>query len=376
MTDDPLVAVGPRRLHGLDTLRAVAITLVFAYHYRVFVSGENTFGWFSAIGWTGVDLFFVLSGYLISKPLIAALYRGERFSLQRFFSRRWLRTLPAFWVVLALYFCFPAAMGGKPPPPLWRFLTFTQNWGLTPGTAFSHAWSLCIEEQFYIVLPLLLLALARLSARTAALWMLIGGGIAIGITLRAVLWFDYVKDPGNTTDYYVRIYYATLTRWDEFLPGVAVALIRHAHPTLWQRLMARGGNVLVVAAVATLAMLTLLFHFYFVEGSGYGFWMTSFGYSLLAVCFAGLVLAALSPQSVLHRWRVPGAASLAMWSYSLYLIHKPLFFIARQQLAALALPAPLTVLLICAIAVSGGWLLHRLVERPFMQLRERWSVAR
>ena len=72
-----------------------------------------------------------------------------------------------FWLVLAAFALFPAAMGGKPPPPWWRFLTFTQNIGLQPGTAFSHAWSLCVEEQFYLVLPLVL-ARRRPGSRAGA----------------------------------------------------------------------------------------------------------------------------------------------------------------------------------------------------------------
>lgn len=150
-----------KRSSGLDTLRALAIALVFVYHYRVFVSGEPNFGWLSEAGWVGVDLFFVLSGYLIANQLFAGAVVGGRFSLTAFYARRALRTWPAFWVVLAAFFLFPGALGGRQPPPLWTFLTFTQNFGLRPGTAFSHAWSLCIEEQFYLLLPLVFLAALR-----------------------------------------------------------------------------------------------------------------------------------------------------------------------------------------------------------------------
>src|SRR5437868_15457524 len=98
------------RTLGLDTLRALAITLVFMYHYMVFVSGTPTFGWLSVVGWVGVDLFFVLSGYLIANQLFAGMARGETLSLKAFYARRGLRTWPAFWVVLAAYFLFPAEM--------------------------------------------------------------------------------------------------------------------------------------------------------------------------------------------------------------------------------------------------------------------------
>ena len=123
---------------GLDTLRAAAIALVFAYHYMVFVSGRATFGFASRIGWTGVDLFFVLSGYLIANQLLGGMARGDVPSLPRFYARRALRTLPVFWLVLAAYVLFPATLGGRTPPPLWRFLTFTQNIGLAEFETYAN----------------------------------------------------------------------------------------------------------------------------------------------------------------------------------------------------------------------------------------------
>ena len=141
------------RNHGLDTLRALAIVLVVLHHYVLFVSGRSTFGWLGDIGWVGVDLFFALSGYLIGNQIFTAQRSTRAFSLKRFYARRLLRTLPAFYVVLALYYLWPGFRAGSPLLPVWQFLTFTQNFNLQPGTAFSHAWSLCIEEQFYMVLP-------------------------------------------------------------------------------------------------------------------------------------------------------------------------------------------------------------------------------
>src|SRR5690242_16265111 len=94
------------RIHGLDTLRALAIMLVFANHYMIFVSHDATFGWFSEIGWAGVDLFFALSGYLIGNQIFAGLRHG-RFAIGNFYARRLLRTLPNYYVVLALYAFWP-----------------------------------------------------------------------------------------------------------------------------------------------------------------------------------------------------------------------------------------------------------------------------
>src|SRR5471032_3362109 len=96
------------RIDGLDTLRALAILLVFMNHYMLFVSGEPTFGFLGEMGWTGVDLFFALSGYLIGNQIMGAIRSEQGFSLKNFYARRLLRTVPNFYFVLALYVFIPA----------------------------------------------------------------------------------------------------------------------------------------------------------------------------------------------------------------------------------------------------------------------------
>lgn len=362
----------PHRSNGLDNLRALAIALVFMYHYMVFVSGEATFGWASSVGWVGVDLFFVLSGYLIGNQLFSGLVARRDLSLPRFYARRALRTWPVFWLVLAAYFIFPSVMGGKPPPPLWTFLTFTQNYQLQPGTAFSHAWSLCIEEQFYLVLPLVVLLAVKVGSRRIQAWLLLLALLAFGITARWVLWSEYGLEAGGKGDgYYPNVYYATLGRFDEFLPGIAVALVKNYHPLLWQRLLARGAALFAVGLVSVLAILYgVLFHYY-IDDYGYPFFMSVFGYSLVAMAFSLLVASALSPHSPLQRIKIPGANSLALWSYSIYLTHKPVGFILKGYLAPYALSQPVLVVVIAAASIALGAVLYRLVELPFMQWRDR-----
>jgi peptidoglycan/LPS O-acetylase OafA/YrhL len=361
------------RENGLDTLRALAIALVFIYHYRVFVGAEPTLGWVGVVGWVGVDLFFVLSGYLIGHQLFAGLLKGQRLSLGAFYARRALRTWPAFWVVLAAYFLFPEDLGGNTPPPLWRFLTFAQNWALQPGTAFSHAWSLCIEEQFYLVLPLAALLALRVGGPRWQVWVALAALTALGITARGLLWMQHGLESSDIRGYHPSIYYATLCRFDELLPGVAVAWLRNAHPRIWQALMQRGQVLLLVGTAATVAMLYGALRHYYVDGHGYGFFMTTFGYSLIAMAFALLMMAALSPASWLQRWRVPGAATLALWSYSIYLTHKAVGHVIKGWTPGW--PAPLRLLLVTLVSLAVGALLFKLVEQRFMRLRARWCPS-
>lgn len=365
------MTTNPTRTHGLDTLRALAITLVFAYHYRVFVGAEPSLGWPGVVGWVGVDLFFVLSGYLIANQLLAGLARGEHLSLKAFYARRGLRTWPTFWVVLAAYFLFPGFMGGKTPPPLWAFLSFTQNFGLQPGTAFSHAWSLCIEEQFYLVLPLVVLAALRFGSRPAQAWLLLAGLLAMGVVSRFVPWAHFGReDFGQTVGYYPNVYYATLCRFDEFLPGVAVALLKNLHPRIWQGLALHGQALWWAGLLATALALLGVFHSYDIDGYGYGGFMSVFGYSLVAMAFALLVMAALTPTSWLHAARIPGARALAAWSYSIYLSHKAVFFVVGGHAHQHAWSPTVTLAAATAASVLVGVALYCLVERPFMSLRE------
>ena len=371
----------PSRNPGLDTLRAGASALVFMYHYEIFVSRAPTFGWLSDIGWVGVDLFFVLSGYLIANQLFAGMARGQALSLPRFYARRAFRTLPVFWLVLAFFVLFPAAMGGRPPPPWWRFLTFTQNIGLQPGTAFSHAWSLCVEEQFYLVLPALLalgawLAKRRRPGRVTLTrvhgWALMGALVALGVVARCLLWQAYGRPADGRGDGYMSwVYFDTLCRFDEFIPGVAVAMLKNFHRPAWDRLMARGNLLAGVGAVAVVTMLTLAYRIYFIDGVGWGFFMTAFGYSLLASAFAVLVAAALSPTARVMRWRIPGADKLALWSYSTYLSHKPLAYFVAQQLKPLGVSDGVRLAIITVACIAVGGLLYQLIEAPFMALRDR-----
>ena len=362
---------------GLDTLRACAIALVFMYHYEVFISRAPTFGWLGEIGWVGVDLFFVLSGYLIANQLFAGMARGQALALPRFYARRALRTLPVFWLVLAAFVLFPAAMGGRPPPPWWRFLTFTQNIGLQPGTAFSHAWSLCVEEQFYLVLPAVLalgvwLARGRVTLTRAHGWALMGALVAVGVVARCLLWQTYGRPADGRGDGYMSwVYFDTLCRFDEFIPGVAVAMLKNFHRPAWDRLMARGGWLSAIGALATAAMLTLAYFFYDIPNYGWGFFMTAFGYSLIALSFSILVAAALSPTARVLRWHIPGADKLALWSYSTYLSHKPLAWFIAQQLKPLGVSDGARLAIITLACIAMGGLLYKLVEAPFMAWRDR-----
>jgi peptidoglycan/LPS O-acetylase OafA/YrhL len=362
-----------QRLHGLDTLRAFAIVIVLLYHYMVAVSGEETFGYITAIGWMGVDLFFVLSGYLIGNQLLSAIAKREEFSLKRFYIRRLLRTLPNYYVVLLLYFLFPAELTGKTSSPLWQFLTFTQNFDLRPGATFSHSWSLCVEEQFYLLFPLIFIALAQSKHFVKLAWLTLAVGMLLGLGLRFDAWYSYGESAINWQDFYKHIYYSSLTRFDELLPGIALALLKNFHQKQFQYLLKHANRIFWVGLLAISIMMYLFPHFHFTDEHGMNLWLSTFGYSCVAISFSLLVLSSLSSESILGKVRIPGAMQIALWSYALYLIHRPVFKLLIEPLNHLQIDVKgaLGVSIVMSLSVLAAYLLYLLVETPFMRLRSR-----
>jgi peptidoglycan/LPS O-acetylase OafA/YrhL len=150
-------------------------------------------------------------------------------------------------------------------------------------------------------------------------------------------------------------------------------MLKNFHPALWERAMRWPRAGFALAVLCTAVMLGSVLMFYAIEGYGYGFAMTAFGYSLLASAFALLTLSALTPGSLLHRVHVPGATALAAWSYAIYLTHKPIAGIVQRELSAHGMSADssLAIAVIAIACVLGGWLLYRLIETPFMTWRDR-----
>ena len=269
----------------------------------------------------GVDLFFVLSGYLIGSQLLKPVRDGRGISLLDFYRKRAYRILPVYLVVLALYVFWPLWREAPGMSPLWQFLTFTENFFVdySVNHAFSHVWSLCVEEHFYLLLPMIVLLMSRRAAawKTVALLTFF---VALGLAIRSYEYVHVLLPMGRDSDgfsvqYIERIYYPTYTRLDGLLAGVALALMRIFRPGWWAAALQRA-NWLLAGGVALM---------------GCALWMFAdrvsvvgnvIGFPLMAVAMAMLVMAAADRRSWFGRVRVPGARLVATLAYSLYLTHK------------------------------------------------------
>lgn len=358
------------RFHGLDHLRALAITLVFFFHYFIISGGEPA--WLPDVarfGWTGVDLFFVLSGFLIASGLFEEIVSKKELSFKKFFLKRFFRIIPAYLVTVAIYFLFPVFREKESLPPLWKFLTFTQNLGLdlkNTGT-FSHAWSLCVEEHFYLIFPVLLIIIHRFSKIKLGIWILVllfVFGFFIRNYAYQSLYLPNLNNPDGWMYWYKFVYYPTYSRLDGLLIGVGLAALFRFKSVLWGKIQRFGNGLLL------LSLLVIASGFYLCDDQQ-TFWASVFGFPLLAIGFGLMVAGAVSQGSVLYKTNSRVTSLIASLSYSIYLTHKGVIHITQSLLQDFQLNQ--NVVLICCIISSllAAFLLHIAVEKPFIRLRKQ-----
>jgi peptidoglycan/LPS O-acetylase OafA/YrhL len=363
LNPNPTPTPAPRRQPGLDLLRAIAIAMVVPFHAAGF--GFSLPYDVHRFGWVGVDLFFVLSGYLIGGQLLAQFQETGRIHFGRFYARRALRILPAYFVVLAVYFLLPDWRERPVISPLWKFILSVQNIDLRAGTAFTHAWSLAVEDQFYLILPCLLYWLVR--SRRAAIWFpcsIVIGGFLLRTGLG--LW---LRDPAGhvpSLEYYRWIYYPSWTRLDPMVLGVALAAIERHRSSWWRTLTGCARWLWIPAFASVAAGLYLSDGDLTVVSCVWKFPLIALGMALFLVC-------AVSDRLPFNRVRVPGVAFLAQIAYSIYLSHKLVvhFWMGVCKAHAIAPSSVAGILSLDLLVLLVGSLLYFVVERPFLQLRHR-----
>lgn len=358
------VSVG--RLPGLDLLRAIAVLWTMQFHSFIVGGLGERWWWLERYGWMGVDLFFVLSGYLIGGQLLRPLARGESPSLRSFYLKRAFRILPAFWAVLALYLLWLGFREAPGMEPWWKFALFAFNLDIdyAANAAFSHAWSLCVEEHFYLLFPAIALLMARRPSlpkfATACLLLVLGG-----IALRTGTWlYDDALQPERA--WFVEdLYYPTWNRLDGLLAGVVLATWQAYRPASWARAAAHA-NVAALAGVAVMALAFWLFR------DRVGLLGNSIGWPVLSAGLGLLVFAGAQRHGVLGARALPGAAWIAAISYSLYLVHKPVYGLVQRHWGEVLDGRGIAAWLVYGGAsLAAAAVLHYAVERPGLRLRKR-----
>jgi peptidoglycan/LPS O-acetylase OafA/YrhL len=354
---------GERRSAQIESLRAVAALSVLVCHvtlvYIVLGTNSQAFLHPTAIerllyaGGFGVSLFFALTGYLIFRPFAKRLAATTpRISIQTYAINRALRILPLYFVVMAVVL----AVENRPLDMWIRFFTFTENyWSDTAGQINGPAWSLAVEIQFYLLLPLLALGIGRFARRPlrAAAMIVLALGIA-SLVARLVLVnnADVVNETWR---------YRIVTNFIFFVPGMLLALMEarlRGRPLRVPAPLARS-DVWFAGGIALWLVVVL-------QGYDWDFLIAPASFLVLGACVLGLRSGAIHALLSLRPLALLGIAS-----YSLYLWHFPVLELltnegASPQLAPLAALAIPTAILVAAAS-------YKLIEEPFLRLRGRWA---
>lgn len=374
-----ITAVTGHHLPALNGLRALAVFGVVAYHLQL--------GWASG-GYLGVDLFFVLSGFLITSLLLEEWVGTGRVVLGDFWARRAKRLLPALFLVLvalAAYLILNADLGGPGANGLVDLsglrgdaiatLLYVGNWHsifahqsyfaqFSSPSPLQHTWSLAIEEQFYLVWPPVLLLILRGAGRA---WRRVGLTVAIVGGLASAGLMALLFHPGGDP---TRVYYGTDTRLFDLMAGVTVAFLAAARPQPG-RVARRALHVAGPAAAVVLGV------FWVTSGTAEGIprnWMFDGGFLLCAVLGAIIVADArlLDRGPFARLLSVPPLHFLGTISYGVYLWHWPILVYmtgARTGLDTVPLDvARVTATLVLATAS------YYLVERPIRRMKLRGAL--
>ena len=364
----PSLGRGVGYLPGIDGLRALAVVAVLAYHLDA--------SWATG-GYLGVEVFFVVSGFLITSLLLAEHRERDRIDLLAFWRRRARRLLPAVFVLVGLVFAYAAVV--LPTGELHRFrgdgvasLLYVQNWhaifteqpyfeAFGRPSPLRHLWSLAIEEQFYLLWPLLLpIGLRRLGRRRTVI--AVAGAILVSVLLMAA-----------TADITApeRAYYGTDTRLFGILSGALLAFA-------WRPQRARGDvgpaarRVIEGAGIAALVLLA----WQHATRSEFDGWTYPWGFLLVDALTLVTIIAVTHPASRLERSVGSGPLqALGRRSYSIYLWHWPVIVFTRPGVdwgltGSAALAARLALVAVLAEAS------YRLVERPVRDgTLQRWLTG-
>lgn len=344
----------PQRLGGrqevghipaLDGVRGLAILAVLVFHFAAPLL-ENRHSIFQKAigvlvggGWTGVDLFFVLSGFLITRNLLS-LGGDVSDRLGEFWRNRALRIFPIYFLFLITY----AVVVGNPPLSYWLYYSnWTQPFHLAETTSpLAHFWSLAVEEQFYLVWPLAALLLGRRALFLLSLSVVLIVPILRGIAT-ALGWSPFL------------IYRATIFRADALMCGALIAQGANWKAVLW------------IGGAATVPILLICKGFTWAHPL-----MQTIGYSAISLLFAGFVgMAVAVPMKPLT---APLLRTMGKYSYGAYVYHWPLAYLAWRSGVSHRLGTTVSLLMLLAefIAVFlAAMLSYELIERRFLRLRSK-----
>jgi peptidoglycan/LPS O-acetylase OafA/YrhL len=343
-------------LPGLDGLRALAVGAVFLFHAGV-TSG----------GFIGVDVFFVISGFLITALAVAEVERTDRLSIGRFWARRVRRLLPALLVLVGAVLVYSMAEGGAAARRIGRDVVFTllyvANWAqIGEGRDYfatydappllEHAWSLAVEEQFYIVWPVVIAVLAYICRGRSIRFRTVVAAVAVAVAAASLVTTLLLRSSEGIS--LSRLYYGTDTRAIAIAVGaIAGALITPGRLASLQR---RSRLREVVGAASAVGLVVIA-----VTINGSERWLYGPGFLVIALLSLALMYAAIGSGPLCSALSARWLVTVGTVSYGIYLWHWPVIVVLDGDRTGLRGPAlGLLWVLATAVLAAASWLI---VER-------------
>ncbi len=349
------------RNQAIDFLRGIAIFLTLFRHYGINI-------YLYKIGWVGVDLFFVLSGFLVSGLLFGEYKKTTKINFIRFFVRRGLKIYPLFYFLFALYFVDIKLDLTKKInyPSLLPEALFYKNY--VGGDAFwIHTWSIDIEEHFYLLMPLLFMALVFMTKNKENAFKSIPYlFIIIAISclfLRILATIHYPFSHVNNVS-------PTHLRIDSLFFGTLLSYFYHFHQIRLAEFVNDNKNALRIGSFILLLPCIIFWD--------YDPQMTTWGFSSLYLGFGGVLLLSIYSKNNYPKFlqKIYGlTASMGLYSYGIYIIHWTLiwwFILPNGGYLDSHYPVKLLVFfLYLGATFFCGWALSKTIEIPFLALRDR-----
>ena len=370
----------PPHVPALDGVRGLAVLIVII-HNAAWLSAPSEqfvlklFGAVAATGWIGVQLFFALSGYLITGILLDS--RGRTGYFRSFYLRRTLRIFPLYYAFLIAVVFVAAPLAWSPTwaadvrAEQWPYWLYLSNW-MQPFKVdihgLTHLWSLAVEEQFYFLWPVLAWWLGRRGlARLAVALIVTGPMIRYGLRLTEL--------PLETA------YMFTIARWDALAAGALLAAMLR-DPNGRALIDSWRGRVTAVAALALVALVIRQRGFHSEEIP-----IQVIGQSLIVILSTGLIAYAVVEgasglTSLQRALSVGWLRTFGKYSYAMYVFHFPIHHLMNPYKAAweLGTDDPLRIVrviayvtLVILLSLAASLLSWRLIEKPFLDLKEKWA---
>lgn len=361
-----------KRIFGLDLIRATAIlAVVFSHiHYLIDANNPLLIALSGLLGYTGVELFFVLSGFLIGTILLKE-YLAERFTTKtilNFLKRRWFRTLPSYYLILIVNIIL-AVWLDYPRESIWKYVFFVQNFNQNFITLFTESWSLSVEEWTYLLMPIVLFVGSRVIKNKKAGFLILSLGCIV--VFHFLRYFNYSNHQVYTMeDWNVQVKAIVLLRIDAIIYGFLIAWVYY----FYQEFLKKIAVYLAIVAMHLFVLQFIVLNVLGVEITTHPIYFQVFYFTLSSSTLA-LALPMFIFWKKQNGFLAQSITTLSKISYCVYLLHYSIMSVLVKSLNSyfeLGLTNATVIAIYLLLTLLFSYLMHRFYEKPLLNLRDKF----